>query len=192
MTLIDLCLIDIDGVVYDFVNHVLPYFNKPSIKETDINNYDIVKSLNISKEEFWYIMDNTAGIFSQGHIYPWANKLIEICKTYSKEIAFCSNPGNNPEHWKEKREFQMNNFPDIPLILTQHKDLLSNKNVVLIDDFEKNINDFNTKEGIGILFPQYWNKLNNFRKDNTSIEYIECSLDDIARVGFEKWKNLKK
>lgn len=192
MRLIETCLIDIDGVIYDFVNHVLPYFNKPSVKESDIKNYDMITTLNLSKKEFWYVLDKEDGIFKDGKIYSWANKLIDLCKTYSKNIAFCSNPGNNPKHWKEKKEFQVANFPDIPLILTQKKNLLSATNIVLIDDFKKNINAFNEGKGIGILFPQYWNDLSNFRKDNASIEYIECTLDDITRIGFEKWKELKE
>ena len=187
---IDLILLDIDGVIYNFVEYTLPLFGRKSSEEIFIQDYDMCKSLGISQEEFWKKIDASEGVFCNGKNYFWSKQLIEICKKYSNKLVFCSNPGNNPKHWAEKRKWLEKNFLNIPLILTQHKEMLSLNGVVLIDDFSKNINKFNQAEGIGILFPQYWNELYSFRYDPVS--YIDCTLDDITQIGFNKWKTIKK
>lgn len=186
---IDLILLDIDGVIYNFVEYTLPLFGKKPSDEILIKDYDMCKSLGISKEEFWKKLDSSEGIFCNGNNYSWSEQLIEICKKYSNKLVFCSNPGNNPKHWAEKREWIEKSFLDIPLVLTQHKEMLSLDGVVLIDDFVKNINKFNSGNGIGILFPQYWNDFYKFTDDR--LGYIDCTLDDITQVGFQTWKNLK-
>ena len=183
---------DIDGVIYDFVNYVLSYLDTTK-QDKDITNYRMSEVLNITAEEFWKLLDTKVeGTFCNGKNYEWASTLINTCKKYCDNIAFCSNPGNNPKHWAEKRIWAEKHFPDIPLILTQNKEVLSQTGTVLIDDFNKNIDKFNMGDGIGIIFPQYWNTLNRFRQENGSVDYIDCTLEDIYQVGFENWKNEKR
>jgi hypothetical protein len=192
MKKINLILLDIDGVIYDFVNYVLPYLDTTK-QDKDITNYRMSEVLNITAEEFWKLLDTKVeGTFCNGKNYEWSSALINTCKKYCDNIAFCSNPGNNPKHWAEKRTWAEKHFPDIPLILTQNKEVLSQTGTVLIDDFNKNIDKFNMGDGIGIIFPQYWNTLNRFRQENGSVDYIDCTLEDIYQVGFENWKNEKR
>jgi len=192
---LELILIDIDGVIYDFVNHMLKtHFSFAKCTEKDIRDYNIAKSLNISKEEFWKACDRAEGIFCEGELYSWTNELIATCERYSKRIAFCTNPGNNPKHWAEKKKFYDKFFVNsgIPFITTQHKESLSLEGVVLIDDFDKNIRKFNSGLGIAITFPQYWNSNNNDLLLKDRIGYIDCTLDDITMVGFNNYKKFKK
>lgn len=192
MKKINLVLLDIDGVIYDFVNYVLPYLDTTK-QDKDITNYRMSEVLNITTEEFWKLLDTKVeGAFCNGKNYEWASALISTCKKYCDNIAFCSNPGNNPKHWAEKRIWAEKHFPDVPLILTQNKEVLSQTGTVLIDDFNKNIDKFNKGDGIGIIFPQYWNTLNRFRQENGSVDYIDCTLEDIYQVGFENWKDEKR
>lgn len=193
---IQLILLDIDGVIYNFVKSYFKLLNVTSIKESDITNYDMSTTLGLSKIEFWNNCDNADGLFDTGEFYEWTNNLINVCNHYSNNnVIFCSNPGNNPKHWGEKRrlidrfnnEFNFN----MHMILTQSKHTLSLPNVVLIDDHPNNITRFNNGNGIGILFPQYWNNSHESLL-NDRVGYIDCTLDDINIVGFSEWKNIKK
>jgi hypothetical protein len=191
-----LVLIDIDGVIYDFVSYMLKtHFSFINADETMIRNYDISTSIGISKSDFWRTCDKADGIFHEGEIYEWTKLLIDICKSHADKVAFSSNPGNNPKHWAEKKKFYDKFFTDseIPMITTQHKESLSLEGVVLIDDFDKNIKKFNELgNGIGITFPQYWNSNNSDHLIANRLGYIDCTLDDIRIMGFEQWKKGNK
>lgn len=185
---IQLILLDIDGVVYDFVNYILPLFDS-SKTDKDILTYKMSDSIGCSSAEFWQKIDAIDGAFSNGSIYEWSRDLIELCKKFCPNIMFCSDPGNNPKHWAEKAKFTKQYFPDLALTLTQNKYLYSLPGVVLIDDFEKNCDAFDSHgQGKAILFPQYWNRNQEFRKDNKQLEYVECLLEDISINGTKIFK----
>ena len=189
---IKLILIDIDGVVYNYVDHLLNnYFAHLGKTQEDITDYNMTQSLGIDKSEFWKVCDSADGVFCDGDLYPWAQNLVDLCKRFSPSIAFCSNPGNNPKHWAEKKCFIDKFFNGMPLITTQNKEALSLDGVVLIDDFEKNYNNFNKGTGICILFPRYWNMNRVKPMIDDPVGYVECSLEDIAMTGFKNYKGGK-
>jgi hypothetical protein len=194
MEKLKLTLIDIDGVVYDFVTHMLStHFSFLGKVEKDVVDYNMSKSLGIPKDHFWKTCDKADGIFCDGNLYDWTDSLIETCRKYSENVSFCTNPGNNPKHWSEKKKLFDKWFlnKNIGCIVTQQKEFLSFDGVVLIDDFEKNIEKFNKGDGIGILFPQYWNCNRSENLISDRVGYVDCTLDDICTVGFQKWKNIK-
>lgn len=197
MRKLKLVLLDVDGVIYDFVSLMLStHFKKYGKKPSDIVTYHMDKILGITKSEFWRTCDEADGVFCDGDFYSYTKDLINTCKLYSENIAFCTNPGNNPKHWAEKKTLfdKLTKFLGEPIpapIVTQNKDVLSLEGVVLVDDFEKNIDNFNKGKGIGVLFPQYWNKNGTELLMKDPVGYVDCTLDDICRVGFNEWKAIK-
>lgn len=194
---INLVLLDVDGVIYDFVGHMVStHFAKYNKKPSDINTYYMHEVLGLSKEEFWKVCEEADGVFCKGQFYGWAESLIKTCYSYAKNVAFCTNPGNHPKHWAEKKimfdnlsKLLKKDFP--ALIATQHKELFSFDQVVLIDDYEKTVDKFNNGEGIGVLFPQHWNKNGTEQLLSDPVGYIDCTLDDINTCGFAFWKKQK-
>ena len=86
-----LVLIDIDGVIYNFVSYMLKtHFSFIKADETMIRNYDIATSIGISKSDFWRTCDKADGIFHEGEIYEWAKLLIDICNVVAKFATFIS------------------------------------------------------------------------------------------------------
>lgn len=197
MEKLKLVLLDVDGVIYDFVSFMLSnHFSKYGKKPSDIKNYNMNQVIGISKQEFWKVCDEADGIFCDGEFYSYTTDLIKTCNKYSENISFCSNPGNNPKHWAEKKKMfnKLSKTIDVPIpapLITQNKEILSLEGVVLIDDFEKNVDKFNQGKGIGVLFPQYWNKNGTELLMKDPVGYVDCTLDDICRVGFKKWKEIK-
>ena len=53
---IQLILLDIDGVVFDFVNYILPLFDS-SKTDKDILTYKMSDSIGCSSAEFWQKID---------------------------------------------------------------------------------------------------------------------------------------
>ncbi len=59
------------------------------------------------------------------------------------------------------------------LILTIHKHLLSSKDTVLIDDYIKNIDLFNSGNGRAFLFPQPWNMDDCSNRLERAVEFVK-------------------
>ena len=59
-------------------------------------------------------------------------------------------------------------------ILTAHKDRLAHENAYLVDDYDENVDRFSARGGVGVLFPQFWNR--NHDVDGDPVAYV---LDQI-------------
>lgn len=164
-------LVDLDGVVANFLcaianAHDRPditefinthAFRKPSTKLAPI--FDIRRELQINDRDF-YRPINKQGInfWSNIDLLPYAKEL--VCKLLKLgNVYFCTSPTIDPQSLAGKAKWIRKHFPGLHqrFVITRHKYLLAKPNAILIDDDPHNIDLFRANGGKVLLFPQIWN-----------------------------------
>ena len=165
-----------DGVLCDFTGGCCKIFN---IQPWDIVNYSFEKYLGITEEDFWKRIDDTKNFWETLEPTPWFQDLMSVIKALDVEWYIASAPCLSPKSaagkmvWMQERfgrEFDRYFF-------TPHKSLLAAKNRILIDDRDKNIDDWNDAGGYGIVMPQPWNRLRDWFFLGDGMDYVESALE---------------
>ena len=107
----------------------------------------------MGKEAFWNLIDVKIGQKFWTEM-PWMNdghELWNFIKQYKPTIL--SAPSRNPVSSKGKKEWVKSELPGTKLILAfaDEKQKYSEENSILIDDMKKNIEQWVSQGGIGIL-----------------------------------------
>lgn len=152
------------------------------------------------KEYFWAPILREPMFTQRLLIYPWALELLDLCKGYSYQVIVCSHPSSNrPSEFYGKREwFNWHGIKleedKLELQLLRQKWQLSAPGRILIDDHERNVEQFAERinprtgsphGGKSILFPQPWNDNHSLapRSDTQyrhTLDYIESQLKFLA------------
>lgn len=175
-------LLDMDGVVADFVTAALALHGQPdALAAWPPGEWDMAKVLGISTSAFWKPIDQMGADYWAGlEPYPWAAELIALIQE-SAPYAILSSPGLGAEaptgkiHWLRKHV-----KPNFANYLFGHqKWLCARPDQVLIDDRDKNIDQFVAAGGHGILFPQVWNS-NHAITDR--LQYVRDELQRLSSL----------
>jgi len=166
-------LVDMDGVLADFVACVCELFGKDPIRTQNNwkpGNYDICPELGVSPEKLWgKVEEEGEELWAGLKPYPWARDMYDWLKTQGDVIVLTQptlDPGCLSGKLRWLYEFTGDDkFRDF--IMSPRKDAFANEDSLLIDDSDKNIEKFkkacpNAKT---ILFPQPWNGMHSFRGD---------------------------
>jgi 5'(3')-deoxyribonucleotidase len=170
--------LDLDEVLCDFKGAALTVFGVTKNlfnSEHTPGDWDIVSTLNrlitppnIEYPEFESIINKQGPDFwATLDPLPHFDQLIKIVSAITSEWYIVSDPCNfkyaayQKLLWLQRRLGK--NFDR--LILTKHKHLLANKDSILIDDKDKNIDEFGQHGGIGIIFPTLHNHLHKHSND---------------------------
>jgi len=177
-------LLDIDGVLADFVGHALKLLHK---EEVIVDRWDFYDQLEMTAKEFWNAIDKAGHNFwANIPKLPWADHIIEqlqlnIHDTEHK-IILCTSPTNSPYCVSGKIEWIHKNYPQFKdyFIITPCKTLLGGRDNIVIDDNEMNCESFNSMGSHTVLFPQLWNS----NKDliNNRIQFFHKRMDCIAKL----------
>jgi len=177
-------LLDVDGVLVNWTARTAEYFGTTEEelkKKWVFGDFDIEAALGATSEELWAKIDGGGHEFWE-HIpeYPWAKDLYEKCKSIAPTY-FLTTPSNHPSshHGKVKwiHKFTGNDkFRDY--MLGPNKFICANRDHFLIDDYDRNINQFREAGGNGILMPMYWNSMHEFTGDQ--YQHVCSKLDVIA------------
>lgn len=75
------------------------------------------------------------------------------------QVIFCSSPGDTPSSLTGKVQWLHHRFGDKfnDYVITHHKYLLARPEAVLVDDYQKNVDDFQRNGGHAVLVPRPWN-----------------------------------
>ena len=135
---------DLDGVLSDFDNNFKKYSGGIPPAEYEEK---------MGKEAFWNLIDVKIGQKFWTEM-PWMNdghELWNFIKQYKPTIL--SAPSRNPVSSKGKKEWVKSELPATKLILAfaNEKQKYSEENSILIDDMKKNIEQWVSQGGIGIL-----------------------------------------
>jgi len=175
-------LCDVDGVLADFYNAAL---EAHGATEDDIpaGVWDIAGPLGLTDAEFWKPIDNYE--FWNGlDQYPYAKVLLEMLGKYGT-ITFATSPSYSKDcyaakvSWLHREVGATNN-----MMLGSRKYLMAKPGVILIDDNEKNCQDFEDAGGRAILFPCRWNKGGKLRDP---VGHVRGLLDWIVGVRVEEY-----
>lgn len=99
--------------------------------------------------EFW------AGLIA----YDWFEKLYSELDRLG-HVIFLTAPISAPGCVHGKHEWLINQFGNDfhEFIFTRHKNRLAHDNAYLVDDMPFNTAPFESRNGVGLLFPQIWNE----------------------------------
>lgn len=167
-------LLDVDGVVADFASAYLDLrgYNGPRGPEV-LNSWNSI--LDITQTTSEDIDDAFATCnFALGAIkpYAWADDLVLGIESLGHEVIFCTAVAG-----VERYKWIARYFPKRRIVQTVHKDLLACDGVVLIDDWDVNIDRF---PGLSILFPQPWNRARGGAWEDVIEELAAMSCLSIA------------
>lgn len=168
----------------DFQGGCEKIFNWPHHK-TQSPEEDIPMFLGITNKKFWDIIDSY-GEEWWANLEPesWAEELVEIVKFYDPNFTILTSPSlshfaaSGKVLWLQKF-FKSKRFKNYIITPAENKQKLANKYSVLIDDNDKNCEQFSKKLGYTILFPRSWNA--NHQIEDQKLEYVKRELNIISQ-----------
>ena len=162
-TPIDTVLLDMDGVLTDFVGAAITLHGKRP--EAILANWPrgthwLHEVLKVDLTTFWRPLNAQAETFWRTLApYPWTRAVLDWVESVPPNWAICTSPSRDPSCPRGKMEWLYANirpaFRDVAM--TPKKHLLANPRTVLIDDTERMVERFADAGGHSILFPQAWN-----------------------------------
>lgn len=171
-------LLDVDGVLADFVGAVLKLINKPDVK---VDRWDFHEQLGMTANELWKVIDSSGHDFwANMPMLPWYIDIVAMLAAYrvTKNTVLCTSPSLSDGCNSGKVAWIRKNFPGFSrrFIITPCKHLLRG-DFILIDDSDENCKRFWESRQEAILFPQPWNA--NRHKCHDRIRYINEQLYSI-------------
>lgn len=165
--MIELIALDMDGVLTDLVGSLARLFN---VKPEDAHRnwprgeYDLAKGLaasgvEVSTSEMWARIDDAGEAFWYSlEPLPWAFDVLSMCQATAPTVILTS-PSLAPHSASGKvmwlQRHLGRSFRDF--LIGPGKAALARPAVMLVDDSDKNIADFENAGGMGWLFGRPWN-----------------------------------
>jgi len=138
--------LDMDGVLCDFEERFAQKFGYPSMAVRDRKNFSVEWPQFIADKEFETL-----------NWFPGAKQLLEFIRKQPVEVEMLSSSGGLTHHEEVKRQkkvwLKKHNIAYKPNIVPGRKKKIeyAKPDVILIDDTQDIIRDFNAAGGIGIL-----------------------------------------
>ena len=154
-------LVDMDGIVSDFVGSVLARYNSDhndTLTHEDIKSNDMHKYTKLGVEFYDYF--HQEGLFADCEAFKDAQTILSQLVEDGNQVVFVTKPVNFSLHcMAEKQHWVNKHFPTIGhknMVFTGHKHLV--RGDVLIDDLASNLENF---QGTRLLLDQPWNRHTN-------------------------------
>ena len=158
-------LLDMDGVLVDFMKGICAAHNRP---DPYINNplaygeFQTEKVWGITPEEFGAPIQGEALEFWTGlDKTPEADKIVRlVCREFGADnVAILTAPSKDAGSVPGKRAWLNRHYPYLShnVIFTAAKGFLAGPKRILIDDRDKNVQEFKKAGGDAILVPRPWN-----------------------------------
>lgn len=183
------CFLDMDGVLSDFVGaacrvHELTCYDKPE----HIGRFDMEKIWGMTLEQFWR-PTNDWHFWAELEKTAEADTIVELAtKTFGeKNIAILTSPSLDPSCVPAKRHWVKKYYPQFAknMIFSYGKGMLADPGRVLIDDRDRNVEDFNAAGGFGVLVPRLWNVRHRLANDP-----MKSVLADLNVATKMRWMNV--
>ena len=176
-------LLDMDGVLANFVRGCCRACGRDDSKiiETwppEEWNLDVVLKMPI--EELWkYVNEGGSNFWATLDEYEWAKELYVECKKRA-DVYFLTAPSTHPLSLAGQLEWIYKFTGDSShknYLMGSPKFLCAKPDNVLIDDSDKNCNNFIKAGGKAILVPQPWNKQYSFK--GPKVQYVMDQFDNL-------------
>lgn len=165
MKSIDVVYLDMDGVLCDFVSATCRVHSvnpKDAYEDWPKGVYELEKVFGLTIQEFWSKIDNEGTWFWENlSCYPWMREMVHVASRVTKsDPILLTSPSLSVGSVTGKLLWIKRRFGDFHqhYAITPKKRLLARPGALLIDDCEKNINEWKDAGGQAILFPQPWNR----------------------------------
>ncbi len=187
---IDRICLDLDGICCNFVLNLFKLLNKEHLHEEAlktwtpcefrVHNHPVI---NITEDEMWNLIDNEGEKFwNEMPVYPYAKQLYEECLKIAP-VYFLSSPSNHGSSLSGKLKWIQNftnNKKFRNYLIGPKKELCANPNSILIDDYDRNTENWTKNGGHAILFPQIWNSNHTYQGDK--VEYVISEIKKIQEL----------
>lgn len=154
------CLLDMDGVLVDFVKGICELHQKEDPFKKGYQGWDMIAEFGMSPSEFW----NPCGREFWKNL-DWTEEGKEIVafaeETFgTKNIALLTSPCATDGCIDGKMDWIKKNLPQFrrSFLVGPAKHFCAAPNHFLVDDHDGNIAEFNADHGNGILVPRVWNE----------------------------------
>jgi len=173
--------LDMDGVLTNFRKGVYKAFNIPYDFTKENPNYEFWESW--GKGATWKHVHEVCNSIEFWANLEWMPDGLEIYsiirdKFETEQIYLLTNPLAGGDLTSAgKMKWIKKHLPDFyrhTIITASSKGLLAKPGTLLIDDHDKNVNEFKEAGGSAILVPQPWNKADAFA--DLSLEIVNLSL----------------
>lgn len=165
MTQIRKILLDVDGVVADFVGGALEFHqvdNNPYALEENKGKYTLEDMCGISRSEFFGEMGYEFWLGLS--LMPEAIQIFNACAEAvgSQNVCFLTSPVMTRGCLDGKRAWLNKYFPRQPYLIGNDKGFCAAPGHLLVDDADSNVNRFTAEGGRAFLVPRPWNSSHAF------------------------------
>jgi 5'(3')-deoxyribonucleotidase len=157
-------LLDMDGVLVDFLSGALECLNRDFNRNVTIEEYADKFGLwgtydyyGITTKEFWDSIHSTPDFWYNLKPMPWYKELYNFLSELG-DVTIITTPSLDPSCAMQKLQW-LDNYMGIKsdaVLLGSRKYLLAG-NGILIDDYQVNVEKFKSAGGEAILIPSNWN-----------------------------------
>lgn len=195
--MIDTIYIDMDEVLVDFTRGYCEFIKvnyEAVLQHWPRGEWLMLPALNkvlgrteetqITLKEFWDNINGRTEFWENLEALPWFTEILNLCYSYTYDVHIVSSPSycdtcyTGKVRWLKKRfGLEFTNFH-----LTPHKEKLARPGTVLIDDSEKNCQNFLVNKNgrstgaYSVIFPRHSNGIGNI---TDPVTYVKSQLDDI-------------
>lgn len=172
-------LLDLDCVLADFVHgaavahgliveQVTPHWKQGTYTMDQAISKALGRNGDYKPEDFWAPLNGSREFWAELPDLPWARDLVELVQSKTDDWAIVTSPSRCDTCVPGKRDwcnrfFGVMHFEN--LIPWHKKYMFANPRTILIDDYDKNVDEFNKAGGHGILLPAHHNSRHEFKAD---------------------------
>lgn len=161
--------LDLDGCVADFFSAALHKLNRKYRKDkpitiseyTEYGEFDMAALFGITNAEFWQCVEGHDQYFWDNlPTYPWSKSLYDFLSRFAP-VTILSSPSDGSNcvwgkvKWLKEKINPLISTGDC--VFTKKKYLLANPESLLIDDLQKNCDEFIAAGGKAVCVPSTWN-----------------------------------
>lgn len=179
--------LDMDEVITDFVGAACKIWGttREAVEKLWVpGRWDMVpflsKACGMTKtmpdDEFWQVINEREEFWAGLEMLPWAEAVLDMVGELTEDWYIVTAPSMCPTSYAGKVRWiksrmgpRFNRF-----ILTRHKHVLAGPGTVLIDDRDRNVNEFSEAGGRGVLFPRINNSQHAWASD--PVAYLKEQL----------------
>lgn len=159
-------LLDVDGVLAAFTQSVIDTLNPKTGKNVTLDyivnqkiDWALESAWGLSEAEWWKLIDENPNFWRDIKPFSWAKELYETLNGIAAEVIIATSPPKNPIAASHKIEWLEKHIgvTHHNIMIGKKKYLMAKENHILIDDYHRNIAQFEEHGGRGILVPSDWN-----------------------------------
>lgn len=175
--------LDMDGVLTNFMDHALALHGttaKALEPRWTTGSYGVHESLGITEDQFWERIDAREDFWDQLPLYPWADRIFTVAQQVAEHVIILSAPSQD---WRSAagkmsclQRWKGRHFRDWIFTPAKHKHRLARPDALLVDDSDRNCEDFVEAGGTAIIFPQRWNSNHSLAGETAAPGFVEFHL----------------